>query len=109
MQLWIAAARLEMRLPFAASLKDRRHVVRSITDGVRGRFSISAADLGPDGLHDAAELGFAAAGSSPRELDERMRNLEKFLYQREEDGEFEITGFSLEVFNYGDISDRQAQ
>ena len=55
------------------------------------------------------QLWIAAAGSSPRELDERMRNLEKFLYQREEDGEFEITGFSLEVFNYGDISDRQAQ
>ncbi len=108
MQLWIAAARLDARMPFAASLKDRRRVVRSVMDGVRGRFSISAADLGPDGTHDAAALGFAAAGSSPRELDERMRNLEKFLCQREEDGDFEITGFSLEVFNYGDISDRQA-
>ncbi|OUO93064.1 DUF503 domain-containing protein [Cloacibacillus sp. An23] len=108
MQFWIAAVRLDMRLPFAASLKDRRHVVRSITDGVRGRFSISAADLGPYGTHGEASLGFAAAGSSPHELEERMGNLEKFLYQREEDGEFEITGFSLEVFSYGDISDRQA-
>ncbi len=109
MRFWIAAARLEMRLPCAASLKDRRRVVRSITDGVRGRFAVSAADLGPDGEPREAVLGFAAAGSSPRELEERMGNLEKFLYQREEDGEFEITGFSPEVFNYGDISDRQAQ
>ena len=108
MNLWIAAARLDIRMPYAVGLKDRRQVVRSITDGVRGRFSISAADLGPDGSHGEASLGFAAAGSSARELDERLHNLENFLYQREEDGEFEITGFSLEVFNYGDISDRQA-
>ena len=83
MSFWIAAAQLSLRLPFAGSLKDRRHVVRSLTDGVRGRFAISASDLGPDGCHNAAELGFAAAGSSSAELDERMGNLEKYLYQRE--------------------------
>ena len=104
MSFWIAAAQLSLRLPFAGRLKDRRHVVRSLTDGVRGRFAISASDLGPDGCHNVAELGFAAAGSSSAELDERMGNLEKYLYQREEEGEFEITGFSLEVFNYGDLS-----
>ncbi|MDO5116633.1 MAG: DUF503 domain-containing protein [Synergistaceae bacterium] len=109
MSFWIAASRLFLRLPYAGSLKERRHVVRSLTDGVRGRFSISAADLGPDGKHNAAEIGFAAASSSHAELEERMRNLEKFLYQREEEGEFIITDFSLEVLNYDDLSDRQAE
>lgn len=106
MSFWIAASRLSLKIPFAGSLKDRRHVVRSITDGVRSRFSISAADLGPDGSCSSAEIGFAAAGSSSSELEDRMRNLEKYLSQKEDDGEFEITGFSLEVFNYGDLSDR---
>ncbi|MCD7952213.1 MAG: DUF503 domain-containing protein [Synergistaceae bacterium] len=54
MSFWIAAAQLSLRLPFAGSLKDRRHVVRSLTDGVRGRFAISASDLGPDGCHNVA-------------------------------------------------------
>ena len=109
MAFWCAAAELSIVIPFAASLKDRRQVVRSLTDGVRSRFSISAADLGPDGVHNAASLGFAAAGSSEQELEERMRALEKFLGQREDDGDFEITGFSVEVFKYGDLSDRQDQ
>ncbi|MCF0247348.1 MAG: DUF503 domain-containing protein [Synergistes sp.] len=101
---WIAAALLSLRLPFSKSLKDRRQVVRSLVDGARSRFAVSAADLGPDGVHTSAELGFTAAGSSPSELEERMRTLEKFLCQREEEGEFEILDFSPEVFNYGDTS-----
>ena len=56
MSFWIAAAQLSLRLRFAGSLKDRRHVVRSLTDGVRGRFAISASDLGPDGCYNDAEL-----------------------------------------------------
>lgn len=108
MSFWIAAARLTLRIEWASSLKDRRQVVRSLTDGVRSRFSISASDLGPDGIHTSANLGFAAAGSSQAELEERMQNLEKYLYQREETGDFEIAGFSTEVFTYGDLSDRQA-
>ena len=103
MSFWIAAAQTSLRLPYASSLKDRRQVVRSITEGVRGRFSISAADLGPEGAHNAAELGFSAAGSSAAELDERLRNLEKFIYQREEEGEFTVVAFTMEVFKYGDL------
>ena len=81
--------------------------MRSILDGVRSRFSISPADLGPYNTWNAAELGFSASASSPAELEERLDNLEKFLGQKEETGEFEIIFFTREVFAYGDISYRQ--
>ncbi|MBQ9882251.1 MAG: DUF503 domain-containing protein [Synergistes sp.] len=106
-RLWLAAARLFIEIPYAESLKDRRHIVRSVTDGARSRFALSAADLGPDGEHKKAVLGFAFCGSSQSELRERMANLEKYLFFREEEGEFEIVRFSPEVFNYDDIPDRQ--
>ena len=106
-RLWLAAARLFIEIPYAESLKDRRHIVRSVTDGARSRFAISAADLGPADAHKKAVIGFAFCGSSQSELRERMANLEKYLFFREEVGEFEIVRFSPEVFNYGDISDRQ--
>ena len=67
--------------------------MRSILDGVRSRFSISPADLGPYNTWNAAELGFSASASSPAEL--------------EETGEFEIIFFTREVFAYGDISYKQ--
>ncbi len=105
MSFWIGAAECSLRLMYAGSLKERRHIVRSLLDGVRARFCISSADLGPTDTWQQAELGFTAAGSSPSELDERLRNLESFLIQREADGEFEILHFTREVFAYGDLSD----
>lgn len=107
MSFWIGAAVCSLKLPFAESLKDRRHVVRSLIDGVRSRFSISPADLGPDGVWHHAELGFTAAGSSRAEIVTRMENLKNFLSQREDGGEFEITDYTQEVLDYADISDQQ--
>lgn len=105
MSFWIGAAECSLRLRYSGSLKERRHIVRSLLDGVRSRFSISPADLGPVDTWQYADLGFTAAGSSSAELDERLRNLENYLCQREADGEFEIVKFTREVFAYGDISD----
>jgi len=105
MSFWIGAAECSIKIIYAGSLKERRHVVRSLLDGIRVRFSISPADLGPPDRWQSAVLGFTAAGSSPSELEERIDNLESFLIQREADGEFEILNFTREVFAYGDLSD----
>lgn len=104
MVFWIGAAECRLCLPWAASLKDRRHVVRSLADGARARFNISTADLGPNEAHQEAVLGFTAAGSFMAELDERLNFLVKFLEQCEAGGEFEIIDITREVFTYGDIS-----
>ena len=103
MPFWIGVAECSLRLPYAGSLKERRHVVRSILDGVRNRFSLSASDLGPADKWQDADLGFVGAGSSPSELEERLRNLESFLARKEAEGEFEIVRFDWEVFAYGDL------
>lgn len=106
MPFWIGTADCSLRLPYAGSLKERRHVVRSLVDGVRSRFNMSSADLGPPDIWHNANLGFVAAGSSPSEIEERLMNLEKFLVCREADGDFEIVNFTWEVIAYGDLSDR---
>ena len=103
MSFWIGVAKCSLRLTYAGSLMERRHVVRSIQDGVRNRFSLSCSDLGPADKWQDAELGFAGAGSSPSELEERLRNLESFLARKEADGEFEMVRFDWEVFAYGDL------
>jgi len=105
MSLWIGVARCSMRLQFAGSLKDRRHIVRSLIEGAHSRFNVSSSDLGPKDIWQQACLGFAAVGSSHAELEERLENLKKFLYQRESCGEFEVVDFVREVFSYADLSD----
>ena len=45
------------------SLKDKRQVVRSILDRVRGGFNVSAAEVGSHDDVKVAELGFAVAAA----------------------------------------------
>jgi uncharacterized protein YlxP (DUF503 family) len=47
------------------SLKDKRQVVRSILDRVRGGFNVSAAEVGSHDDVKVAELGFAAVAAEP--------------------------------------------
>lgn len=105
MVFWIGAVKCRLSLPWSSSLKDRRQVVRSLTDGAKAKCNVSPADLGPNGVHQEAELGFVAAGSAAAELENRLDILEKFLERCEAGGNFEIVEITREVFTYGDISD----
>lgn len=105
MTFWIGAYQCRLKLLWAASLKDRRHVVRSLTEGACSKFNISASDLGLNGSYQDVALGFTAAGSSAAEIEDRLNCLEKYLEQCETAGEFETTEITREVFTYGDVSD----
>ncbi|MGH9476032.1 MAG: DUF503 domain-containing protein [Terriglobales bacterium] len=59
----VGVLQIEIVLPGAASLKDRRQVVRSLKDQLRRRFNVSIAEL--DKTHDLwqhAVIGIAAIG-----------------------------------------------
>ena len=57
---------LEIYLPDAASLKDRRQVVRSLKDRLRRRFNVSVAETGLQDVHARAELSIALVASDGR-------------------------------------------
>lgn len=54
---------LALHIPQATSLKEKRHVIKSLLDGVRARFNVSAAELGDLDFHQRATLGFAAVAN----------------------------------------------
>ncbi|HET9785195.1 MAG TPA: DUF503 domain-containing protein [Terriglobales bacterium] len=57
---------IEIVLPEAASLKDRRQVVRSVKDRLRRQFNVSVAELDPTpDLWQRATLGIAAINADP--------------------------------------------
>lgn len=59
----VAVLQLQIHLPYAESLKDRRMVVRSLKDRLRRRFNVSVAEL--DGGHQWqwAVVGMVAISS----------------------------------------------
>jgi uncharacterized protein YlxP (DUF503 family) len=75
----IAKLTVELSIPHAQSLKDRRQVVRSIKDKLRHGFNISVAELDDANLWNRATLGFAAISGSSAYLTGQMRELDDAL------------------------------
>lgn len=60
----VAHLTLELRIEHAQSLKDRRHVVRSIKDQLRQGFNVSVAEMDEAVTWQSATLGVTAISRS---------------------------------------------
>ena len=72
----IAFLTLELRIEAAHSLKDKRHVVRSVKDRVRNAFNVSIAEMEVTDLWQRATIGVVAISDSRDYLEGLMRNVE---------------------------------
>lgn len=75
---------VDVRIPESQSLKDRRQVVRSLLDGARQRFAVSAAEVGGQDTWQRATLGFAVVASEARLAEEVVDKIDRFLWTRPE-------------------------
>jgi hypothetical protein len=91
------------------SVKDRRRVTKSLLDRIRGRWNVSAMDLGPDGSRSDVFLGVSAVASGASMAEERLEAVFSFLCGEEESGEFSIIHHWREVTCYDELSDAKNQ
>ena len=64
-QLRACTARVELEITGALTLKDRRSVVKSLIERLKGRFNLSVADLDSgDGGANRAVIGISAVSNS---------------------------------------------
>jgi uncharacterized protein YlxP (DUF503 family) len=71
---------VELRLPAARSLKDKRAVVRSILDGARRRFAVATAETDDHDIWQHAELAFSAVSSSAGHTVAVLDEVERFVW-----------------------------
>lgn len=57
--MFVAAIRLELSVPGASSLKEKRMALTSLMDKVRARFGAAVAEVGAQDLWQRAEVGIA--------------------------------------------------
>jgi uncharacterized protein len=76
------AFEVEIRIPEARSLKDRRQVVTSLLDGARHRFGVSAAEVGGQDTWQRATLGFAVVASEAHLAEATLDAIDRFLWSR---------------------------
>jgi uncharacterized protein YlxP (DUF503 family) len=73
----IAFLTLDIHIEAAQSLKDKRQVLRSIKDRLRGSFNVSVAEIDPSNVWNRATIGVVSISDSRDYLDGLMKNVER--------------------------------
>ena len=75
----VALERFDLRIPGCRSLKEKRHVVRSLTAAIRQRFPVSVAEVDHQDLWQRTALAVAAVGADQHHLRKVMHEVEKLV------------------------------
>jgi uncharacterized protein len=77
----VAKLTLELEIPHAQSLKDRRQAVRSIKDKLRHSFNLSIAELDQALVWNRATIGIAAISSSTSYLTGQLQQIDQAAHR----------------------------
>ncbi len=64
---------LEIHIPDARSLKDKRQVIRSLKDRLRGQFNVAVAELDHQDLWQRAVVGIVSLSGDAKHLEQSMQ------------------------------------
>jgi uncharacterized protein len=85
--MYVLAVEIELHLPYAHSLKDKRQIIKSMIEGARRRFGVAAAEVDRHDAWQRSTLGFAAVSASAGQAELVIDELERFVWSR---GECEV-------------------
>lgn len=75
----VALERFDLRIPGCGSLKEKRHVVKSLTNVLRSTFNVSVAEVDDHELWQRTTIAVAAAGAQEYHLRKVMRQVERLV------------------------------
>ena len=75
----IGVLHVELHVPLALSLKDKRSVVKSLKDQLRGRFNIAVAEVDVNDKWQRASLGVAAVGDDRRYVESCLQSVVEWI------------------------------
>jgi len=77
--LFVGIARIELHIPEARSLKDRRRAVRPLVDRLKSRFRVLVIETGHADLHQRASLAICAASTKSTDLEARLQRVHTWV------------------------------
>jgi len=93
----IAILTLELRIEGAHSLKDKRQVLRSLKDKLRGSFNVSVAELEQSDLWQRATVGVVSISGSRDYLAGLMQQVERAAMRIANDNGADIVDSFVEI------------
>jgi uncharacterized protein len=75
----VALCRFDLRIPNVRSLKEKRHVVKTLSASLRSRFNVSVAEVDHHDLWQRTALGVSAVGQEGYHLRKVMHQVERHI------------------------------
>jgi uncharacterized protein YlxP (DUF503 family) len=75
----VAALQLDLRIPGCGSLKEKRHVVKTLSNAIRSTFDVAVAETGYHDQWQRTELGVAAVGAQGYHLRKVLHSVQRFV------------------------------
>ncbi|TMK86365.1 MAG: DUF503 domain-containing protein [Actinobacteria bacterium] len=75
----VALCRFDLRIPGMASLKEKRHVVKTLTGSLRQRFNVAVAEVDHQDLWQRAAIAVSAVAGDGYHLKRVMHEVERHI------------------------------
>ncbi len=86
----------QLHLPGVSSLKEKRHIIKSVIGRLQSRFNISISEVEHQDSHTSAVLGIAVVSNERAFIDQQLDAILSFLRN---DGRFYVGQVEREVFS----------
>ncbi|KXZ39292.1 hypothetical protein SAMN05661008_00989 [Alkalithermobacter thermoalcaliphilus JW-YL-7 = DSM 7308] len=90
----IGSCIIEITIYDVSTLKEKRHVVKSIVERLKSRYNISIAEIGMNDKWQRSQIGFACVSNSKNHANEVIDKVINFI---ENDQRIEITNIEIEI------------
>jgi len=78
----VALERFDLRIPACHSLKEKRHVVKTLTSAIRSSFNVSVAEVEHQDLWQRATIGIVGIASARGPLERTMNAIQADIERR---------------------------
>jgi uncharacterized protein YlxP (DUF503 family) len=79
--MFVGIVRIELHLPGASSLKDKRAVIRSLKERIRTRVHAAVAEVDHQDLWQRAALGVSVVSGERRQVSEMLQSVRRLVEQ----------------------------
>jgi uncharacterized protein YlxP (DUF503 family) len=100
--MFVGIARFELFIPSSGSLKDKRQVLRSVTNSLRKRFVVAIAEIDHQDLWQRTALGVACVAGSPGHCRQVLQEVERSI-ARSIVGSAELIETEIDVVSSEDL------
>ncbi len=90
----IGACTLKLNIFESGSLKEKRHVIKSIIGKLQSRFNISIAEVDLNDCWQSSVIGFACVTNDSQHANQVISNVMKFI---DGDSRVEIIDYNIEI------------